>query len=152
MNMKASVFLVCVAALNVAAGTASPTTIKGKIMNMEEVKKYLAEDTYLQLVHPGKGGGLAVKSDGRGRLTYESNLAQVKMPKSGEFSISASGLEPGTYLIAGQKVEPFPGQILTLLFRKGERKALEIKVPEDTKGPSLDVGEVYFRVPGSKHF
>jgi hypothetical protein len=153
-NMRTLSMLVFLGAtavsVSLAAGPADSITIKGKIVNMDEAKKYVAADSFLQLVYPGKDGSLGVRSDGRGRLVYESKLAQVKMPKSGQFSISALGLEAGKYLIAGQKLEPFPGQAPTFLRRKGELRALEINVPQDTKGSTLDLGEVCFPVPNSK--
>ena len=150
-TMSLLVFLAATAvSVILAAAPADSITVKGKIVNMDEAKKYLAADSFLQLAQVGKSGSIGIRTDERGRLVYESKLAQVKMPKSGEFSILASGLEAGKYIVVGQKLEPFPGQAPTFLRRKGERRALEINVPQDTKGSTLDLGEVCFPIPNSK--
>jgi hypothetical protein len=59
------------------------------------------------------------------------------------------------YAIVGQNLEPSPGQVQVgppFLCRKGERRAFEIRVPEDIKGPALEIDEASFPVASSKYF
>ena len=152
-----------VVSFSVGADTSESLIVAGKIANMDEAKKYLASDSFLQVVNTGKGGRVALRSDGRGRLTYQSKLAKAEIPKSGIFSLSTSGLQPGRYVIACQKLEPFSALVVAngtattnglsgqnYLRKKGEHKALEINVPEDVKKPTLDLGDVCIPTPNSK--
>lgn len=150
-SISMMVFLAATSAsVILAAVPADAVTIKGKILNMDEARKYLHPDCFLQLVRLGKNGGISMKTDARGRLVYESKLAHVEMPKSGAFSISTSGLEAGEYIVVVQNLDPFPGYATTLFRRKGETQALKIHVPQDTKDSTLELGEVCFPVPNSK--
>jgi len=157
MTVRMLVFLAVTAiSVSLAASATNSITIKGKIMNMDEIEKLITSDSFLQLMpYPGKGTSLKGKTDTRGRLIFESHLAKVKLSKSGRFSISYSHPEAGRYAIAGQNLEPSPGQIQLgplFLVGKGERRAFEIKVPEDINGPTLDIGEVFLPVANSKYF
>ena len=139
--------------ISFSTGSAYAITIKGNIINMDEAKVYTAADSYLQLVAIPAGGGIKVKASG-GRYTYESDLPQTKMPKTGTFSISAPELKPGRYIIVGQKLEGFDRSMGGghFLVRKSERKTLEIEVKAGEDKSTIDIGEVYIPVPNSKHF
>lgn len=140
-----------VVSISLSVDPAYAITINGNIVNMGEAKKYVATDSYLQLVAMPADGRISGRTDDRGRYIYESNLPQTKMPKAGVFSISAPGLKAGRYIIVGQKLETgnFGSQFL---HRRGEIKALEIEIKAGADQSTLDIGDVYIPVPNSKHF
>lgn len=131
--------------------TATPTfagiTILGLITNLEDAERYLAEDSYLQLVRFPADGRLSCTTDGQGWLTYDSELAQIPIPHDGVFNFQVESLESGTYLIAAQRARNVVGSMsLSLLVKEAELVTVEI--PQDADLPfSLDLGEVYIPVP-----
>ena len=78
-------------------------TITGVITNLEDAEqRYLAEDSYLQLVHTPADRALHFTMDAQGRLAVESELAQIPIPHDGVFTFQVESLEPGIYLFAAQ--------------------------------------------------
>ncbi|MFQ5812712.1 MAG: hypothetical protein ACE5I2_05920 [Anaerolineae bacterium] len=121
-------------------------TISGLITNFEDAEQYLAEDSYLQLVRIPDDGKLSGTTDDQGRLVYDSDLAQISIPRDGAFTFQIESLEPGNYLIAVQLLRDtaaLGGGPNPLLVKEEEEKYVRFEIPQDLNLPlSIDLGEV----------
>jgi hypothetical protein len=137
--------------LPTATLTPEPTgiTITGVITNLKDAEeKYIAEDSYLQLVLLPANKQLNMSAV-QGRLLYESELAQIPIPHDGVFAFHVESLKPGVYLIAAQlllKHNLPPGTLLVKSPRSGEYVNFEI--PQNINLPlNIDLGEVTIPIP-----
>lgn len=153
-----SVFLflaVALISLGISTSSAHAVTLKGNIINMDEVKAYVEVDSFLQLFAIAEDGKIRVnfKTDDRGRRIYGSNLPQTAIPETGSFSISAPGLSPGHYTIISQKLKAWGldkrgGHFLV---KKGQKSLLDIEITSGADELIIDMGDLFIPVPDSKH-
>jgi len=152
LSLLIAIFLLnfCVCIGSSIAEENAAITITGVITNLEKAKKYIAKDSYLQLVFLPSDGQVSFKTDGEGRMTYESELAKINIPSTGNFIFETASLKPGQYLIAAQLLKAFGlgrGGSPLLAIKKTKKFAF-IEVPEVSEGPiKIELGEVIIPVP-----
>jgi len=132
------------------AGNPTVMTITGIITNLEEAKKCIANDSYLQLVYFPPDGKLSVTADSKGREKYVSDLPRMDFPSNGTFSFSAKSLKPGKYIIVVQLMEclGLTSGGSNMLARKNTKQIAFIDIPKESKNlAKLELGEVFIPVP-----
>lgn len=85
-------------------------TIKGIIVNLGEIKEFVHNDTYLQIVQVSSTGETTLAIDEKSGITFKSQLAKIPFPSDGVFEFRKISLEEGKYVIAAQplKVKTIP--------------------------------------------
>jgi hypothetical protein len=83
--------------------------ISGRIINLDQVGSVLSHVSYLQLVsvptHAAASGlPLPVRFFPDQTAAISSDLARITIPPDGVFGFQVSNLEPGSYLVAVQRV------------------------------------------------
>jgi hypothetical protein len=134
------------------APTPTPTpepmgiAITGVITNLGDAEeRYLAEDSYLQLVRLPADGRLSGTTDDQGRLAYDSELAQSPIPSDGVFNFQVESLEPGTYVVAAQRLRN--SSFMTPLLVT-ETEYVRVEIRQDATLPvTFDLGEVAIPIP-----
>lgn len=120
----------------------SGITIKGVISNWAAAKKYICEDSFLQLIALSKGGGIIMAIDSQGRRIIESMFPKVSIPANGNFTLNFESLDAGKYAIVAQNI----GEMGASILMKGKKSA-EIKIRKDEKLPlTVELGEVVIPV------
>ena len=115
-------------------------TINGTITNMEAMRKYMDNDTFLQIVKLPPSG-CATNQDDRGRHYLKSNLKKVSFPQNGTFKIQTN-LLPGRYIICGQyfnsdKVHPF--------LAKSKKMMASFLIKNKNSNQEIHLGNAYFQ-------
>lgn len=101
--------------LPASTSVATPTpecpifVISGRITNLDQVRPFLSGVSYLQLVsvstHPTTSRlPLPLRFFPDQTAAISSDLAQIPIPPDGAFRFRVSNLEPGSYLVAVQRV------------------------------------------------
>jgi len=92
--------------VNIAGEDNTAITITGIITNLEKAKKYITNDSYLQIVFLPSDGKVSMRTDGQGRMTYDSELARIDIPSTGAFTFERVSLKPGRYIIQPSFLNP----------------------------------------------
>ena len=82
-------------------------TISAKIVNFEEIKKYLREDFYFQLAKLGENYEVEATVS-KGYILVSSNFEKAHFINENEIIIQQKNIAPGKYLIALQYFTPLP--------------------------------------------
>jgi len=123
--------------------------ITGNIINLVEAQDFIAQDSYIQLVALPDTGEIESTTDGRGRLCYTSDLAELEIPDDGSFVFETTGLVPGQYVIAAQLLKSYDLQSGTMpILSDTESQLIQIEVPEEYESPlDIELGDVIIPVP-----
>ena len=121
-------------------------TIKGKIINLEQIKKDISAKTYLQLVFLPEDGRINFTLDEKGRMALISSLPIISFPLDGTFIFETDELKPGKYLISNQ----FPNisNAISLLVKKisPSPELVILEVPDNKDFPIIfEIGSVYIK-------
>ncbi|MFO7666984.1 MAG: hypothetical protein R6V76_10225 [Desulfobacterales bacterium] len=121
---------VCAQDTVVNGKTLPPVTITGVIRNISEIKEYISNETYLQIVQAtdGKLNMHAVN----GELIFKSSLPQIPFPEDGIFVFKkVRNLKLGeSYIIVSQMIENSMNRAIWLIM---EGKPLKLDFPLDYK-------------------
>jgi len=127
----------------------SGITITGVIANLKDAKKYIAEDSYLQLVFVPTDGKISFETDGQGRLRVVSELGKSPFQPDGVFTFKLESLKSGSYRIVAQLLQNYfyyPFKVFPYLVRGKQPVAVEI--PQSVNLPlTIDVGNVEIPLP-----
>ena len=135
-----------------ATRTDPPITVKGRIADPESTKKYISQNTYLQLVPVMKGGNVTLKVNGKGRLLFDSDLPRIPFPADGMFEFARLDcLKHGaTYLVAVQDLN-HPTKHAIWLSTNGD--VMKFQMPPqaaydaDTKEIVIDLSNANTKLP-----
>ncbi len=125
--------------------------ISGRITNLNDVQAFIRADSYLQLTPYPADGQMPFTTDAQGRKIYTSDLAVIDMPVDGAFVFETYGLIPGQYVIAVQRLNPYPagsGETPVLATTGGQPALIVIPENSDTAF-ELDLGSVNIPAPAS---
>jgi len=122
-------------------------TIKGIITNLEKAKKYISEDSYLQLVYLSADGNVGFKTDSQGRKIYNSDLEKINIPSKGDFSFKISSLKPGKYIIAAQLLKALGLRGTPVLAIKKTKQLAFIEIIPSQRPGTIDLGELFIPIP-----
>jgi hypothetical protein len=124
------------------SGRTATFTIKGVITNVADAisRQVIFDDAKLQVALLGRGGGMPVTFDGRGRVGVAfPDLPGIVVPADGSFSIECKDFKRGTYFVVAQP-SSLPGQRIAFLLKNGQPLKIEVGKAEI---PSIvDVGAV----------
>ena len=140
--------------------------LAGSVINFSEITKYMAGDSYFQLVKIPSNRKLDGHFDGQGRIKVNSTLPRVKISSNGLFDGNIFSLDPGEYTIVPQLFASgvyqtsnlvmtnsdallYPFEMKTLFLRKIDDKSIAIiRVPNNLKKTVfIDIGEVVIPLP-----
>ena len=116
---------------------ADSVTVTGRVTNLEAAKPYLSDESYFQLLLVSKDGHFGIRSDAKGLITFNSDLAKSPISSDGAFRLQASKLDPGNYYVVIQKMQPgWRGNP----FLVREKKSWTIEISPDAKLPLIIEG------------
>jgi hypothetical protein len=121
----------------------------GVIANLKDVKKYIAEDSYLQVVFVPTDGKISFETDGQGRLRLVSELGKSSFQPDGVFTFKLESLKSGSYLIVAQLLQNYyyyPFKAQPYLFRG--KQPVVVEIPQSVNLPlTIDIGNVEIPLP-----
>jgi len=160
-TFKISMGLLITASFFYSLGFASNLIIKGQIINVNDIKKYLTQDSYLQIVkrRPDATISFTLKvENGKLQAYYDSNLPKIAFPQNGKFTFEIDSLNPGSYFIVIQKVTipitsiKYKGSDLIKLRRLYKKEAdkaniATFNVTDKKNEEIIDIGDVLIPLP-----
>jgi len=111
--------------------------INGTIQNFKEFAACVVPETYIQLVPMPADESYSVATDDKGRVTFQSDLAKLPVPKKAAFTFDVSSIPPGRYAIAAQRLNAkwSNGQPPQPMFITTKNKLFIMDIPADAKSP-----------------
>ena len=128
--------------------------ITGKITNLKKARKHLGENPYLFILHPEQKFSMTVSATGNLAIKPADNQ-KCDIPESGEFTLNATKLKPGTYMMFVQPVNGFTitmggnNYSTSFVAKQKEKKMIDVVIPEQSPGEpfALDLGKVWITIP-----
>jgi hypothetical protein len=101
--------------------------INGEIRNIEEIKPFISDKTFLQLIEVPEGS-FNFYSPANGELIYQSDLEKIPIPVDGKYKFIVKNLKSGKYLIAAQRLSKDYKYFGPLLWSEDKNNAVIINV------------------------
>ena len=128
--------------------------ITGKITNLQKAEKYLLEDPHLLLLHSEDNISMSISANGN-FLIIPPDGRKCSISKSGEFTLDATQLKAGNYMMFVQPISGFTLSIggnafsTSFIAKEKEKKMMDVTIPEQTPGKpvTLDLGKVWIGIP-----
>jgi hypothetical protein len=123
--------------------------IRGQILNIQDIKPYIGDQSFLQLVAVPENGNFTFLAIGDGGMVYGSDLQKIPMPLDGKFRFIVKDLRSGKYLVAAQQLSKEFKYFGPLLWSKDKTRAIVVVVEASSaSNPTIDIpaGVIFSKV------